>query len=212
LDGSPAATRKTLSELGAQLDRLDKKAQVEDTRGLFAGETEFYLKQAQSSLEKGDRQGTAGNLRRAAGCMAVEAFGSYGDAERFLEEEIKALGKTAKAVEDGSLTSPKKLKRRFGSAQYALARVYCIRASRYDEQHYYKRTIAALSAAITDLERALSWVGKSMKSSSARVAGDIEDMSRRMREGLSVKPEEISAAVSDLKTAIEKQKDLAVSP
>jgi hypothetical protein len=37
-------------------------------------------------------------------------------------------------------------------------------------------------------------------------------MSRRMQEGLSVKPEEISSAVSNLKKPIERLDDLTVGP
>lgn len=211
-DRSPGATRKTLSALGAQIDRLDKKAELEDTRGLFAGETEFYLKEAQRRFENHDRQGAARNIRRAGACMVVEAFGSLGDAQGVLEREIEALRETAEKVENGSLTSPNKLQRRFASAQYALARVHHIRASRYDSQHYYKRAVAALSAAVTNLERAVSWGGKEMKSSTARVVKDVRDMSRRMREDLSVEPEEISTAVSNLSKAIEGLNDLSASP
>jgi hypothetical protein len=212
LDSSSVATRRTLSELGAQIDRLDRKAELEDTRGVFSGETNFYLKEAQGRVEKSDRQGGAGSIRRASACMAVEAFGSFGEAQGLLEEEIDALRKTADKLEKGSLTSLGKLEQRFASAQYALARAHHIRASRYDSQHYYKRAVAALGAAVTDLERAASWAGKGIKNSSARVMRDVKDMSTRMREGLSVKPEEISAAVSGLQKAIERLDDLSVSP
>ena len=211
-DRPPGETRKTLSALGAQIDRLDKKAELEDARGLFAGETEFYMKEAQSRFEKRDRQGAAASIRRANACMAVEAFGSIGDAQGVLESEIEALRKTAQKVEKGSLTSSNKLQRRFASGQYALARVHHIRASRYNSQHYYKRAVAELSAAVTDLERAVSWAGKELKNSSARVVKDVRDMSRRMREDLSVEPEEISTAVSNLSKVIERLSDLSANP
>jgi hypothetical protein len=211
-DRAPATTRKTVSDLGAQLDRLDKKVEVEDVRGLFADETEFYMKQAQGSFEDRDRRSAAADIRRAGACMAVEAYGSFGDAARVLEKEIDALRKTAEEVENGSLTSSNKLQRRFASAQYALARVHHFRASRHDAQHYYRRTIAALGATVKALERAVSWAGNGMNNSSARVVKDVKDMSRRMLEDLSVKPEEISVAVSDLKKTIERLDDLSASP
>ena len=211
-DRSPGETRKTLSDLGAQIDRLDKKAELEDTRGLFAGETDVYLQEALRRFKNRDRQGAAGNMRRAGACMAVEAFGSIGDAQGVLESEIEALRKTAQEVEKGSLTSPNKLRRRFASAQYALARVHHIRASRYNSQHYDKRAVSALSAAVANLERAVSWAGKEMKNSSARVVKDVRDMSKRMREDLSVEPDEISTAVSNLSKAIERLNGLAASP
>jgi len=211
-DRSPGATRKTLSDLGLQISRLDMKAEVEDMRGLFAGETEFYLKEAKSRFQDRDRQGAAGSIRRAGACMAVEAFGALGDAQGVLEKEIEALGETADKVEAGSLTSYNRLERRFASAQYALARVHYIRASRYDSQHYYRRAVAALGEAVADLERAVSWAGKDMSTSSARVAEGVKDMSKRMREGRSVSPEEISAAVSNLKKAIERLDYLSASP
>ena len=211
-DRSPGATRKTLSALGAQIDRLDKKAEVEDTRALFAGETEFYLKEAWRRFEKRDWQGAAGSIRGAGACMAVEAFGSLGDAQGVLEKEIEALSKTAEKVETGSWTSANKLQRRFASAQYALARVHHIRATRYDAQHYYKRALSALSAAVADLERAVAWAGKDLTNSSARVAEDIKEMSKKMREGRDVSPEEISVAVSKLKKVVERLDDLSASP
>jgi hypothetical protein len=208
-DPSPAVTRNNLAAFGEQIDRLDRKAEVEDARGLFVGETEFYLKQAQSKFENRDWQGTAGDLRRASACMAVEAIGSFGDAKDVLEKEIEALRQTAEKVNNGSLTSSKKLQRRFASAQYALARVHWMKASRYDAQHYYKKTVTALGTAVMHLECAVVWAGVGMNNSSARVAKDIKEMSRKMREGLSVKPEEISSAVSDLKKAIERLHDLS---
>jgi len=211
-DRSPGVTRKTLSDLGVQINRLDMKAEVEDMRGQFAGETEFYLKEAKSRFENRDRQGAAGSIRRAGACMAVEAFGAFGDAQGVLEKEIEALGETANKVETGSLTSSNRLERRFASAQYALARVHHIRASRYDSQHYYRRAVAALGAAVADLERAVSWAGKDMSNSSARVAEGVKEMSKRMREGRGVSPEEISAAVSNLKKTIERLDGLSASP
>ena len=208
-DGSPEVTRRILSDLGAQIDRLDKKAEVEDVRGLFAGETNFYLKEAQSKFEKRDRQGAAGNIRRAGACMAVEALGSLGDAQGVLEREIEALHKAAEKVENGLLTSSNKLQRRFASAQYALARVHHIRATRYEAQHYYRKALSALSAAVTDLEGAVLWAGKDMNGGFVRVAESVKEMSKEIREGRSVSPEEISAAVSDLRKAIESLHNLS---
>ena len=110
------------------------------------------------------------------------------------------------------MRSSNKLQRRFASAQYALALVHYVRASWYDAQHYYKRTVASLGAAVTNLECAVAWADEGMKNRSARVVKDVKDMSRRMLEDLSVKPEEISVAVSDLKKTIERLDDLSASP
>jgi hypothetical protein len=208
----PALTTKTLADFGEQIGRLDRKAELEDARGLFVGETEFYFKEAQKSIEKRDMKRAAGDVRRAGACMAVEALGSSGDAEHLLAKETEALRQTADKVEDGSLTSSRKLQRCFASAQYALARVHYIKAVHYNEQHYYKKVLGALGFAVMNLEHAVAWADKDMANSSVRVVKDVKDMSTRIREGLSVKPEEISAAVSDLKTAIERQSDLSVSP
>jgi hypothetical protein len=211
-DASPHFTKHTLAALGAQIDRLDKKAELDDARDKFSGETEFYLKEARRKFEARDRQGAAEDIGRARGCMGVETFTALEEAKVILDKEIVALEKTAEEVKNGSLTSLGRLERRFSSAQYALARAHHIRASRYDSQHYYKRAVAALAAAVTDLERAVAWTGKGMKNSAARVVKDVRDMSKRMREGLSVKPEEISAAVSDLKKVLERQSALSASP
>jgi hypothetical protein len=51
-----------------------------------------------------------------------------------------------------------------------------------------------------------------MNNSSERVSNEVKDMARKMREGLSVKPEEISAAVSDLKRRIERLGNLFSNP
>lgn len=211
-DWAPANTRKALSDLGAQIDRLDRKAEAEDAWGLFLGETQFYLKEAQDMFKGRDMKGAAANMRRAGACMVLEAFGSSGDAKRFLEKEIQALRKAAEEVENGSLTSAKKIRRRFSMAQYALARVHHMQAERCHAQHYYPRSVTALRATVTDLERTASWAGKGMKKSSIRVMEQAKDMSRRMREGRHVSPEEISAVISDLKKAIGRLDTLAVSP
>jgi hypothetical protein len=209
---SPSATRKTLAVFGVQIDRLDRKAEVEEVKGLFVGETQFYLKRAQDRFENRVMTGAAEDMRRAAACMAVEAIGTFGETELLLGKEIEALRRTAAETENGSFSSSKKLQRRFASAHYALARVHCLRAGRYDAQQYYKRTVTTLGVAVMHLESAVAWAGKGMNNSSTRVSNEVKDMARKMREGLSVKPEEISAAVSDLKKTIERLDYLSESP
>jgi tetratricopeptide (TPR) repeat protein len=197
-----------MSDLRAQLDRLDKKAEAEDAWGLFLGETQVYLKQARESFRSRDMAGAAGDMRKAGACMELEGFGSSGDAKGLLERQIEALEKAAKDVESGSLKSAKRLGRRFAGAQYALARVHYMQADRYYAQNYYRRAVTALQATVTDLERSASWAGKDMKSSSIRVVKQIKDMSRKNREGLRVSPEEISKAISELKKAISRLETL----
>ena len=50
-----------------------------------------------------------------------------------------------------------------------------------------------------------------MKNSSVRVVQRVKHMSKRMREGLGVSPEEISTAVSDVKKVIARIETLAAS-
>ena len=201
-DRTPVETRKALSDLGAEIDRLDKKAEAEEAWGMFVDETEFYLQQARARFEKRDAGGTAANMRRAAACMTLESFGSIGDEELVLEKEIQALRNAAGEVENGSLTSLSRLERSFAGAHYALARTHHMKAGRYHSQHYYKRAVTALRASVTDLKRAASWAGKNMKASSVRRMTEIKEMSTKMREGRRVGPKEISNAISELKKAI----------
>lgn len=201
-DRAPVETRKALSDLRAQIDRLDRKAEAEEAWGMFVDETEFYLKQARSRLESRDARDAAANMRRAAACMSLESFGAFGDAKHVLEKEIQALRKAAGEVENGSLTSLKRLGQRFAGAQYALAKVHHRKAGRYHAQHYYNRAVTALRATVTDLERAVSWAGKSMKKSSVRYMTQVKEMSKKMREGRRVSAEEISTALLELNRAI----------
>lgn len=205
MDKDPEATRRALSDLGTQLDRLDRKAEEEDVWGLFLGETQFYLKQAEERFENRDMKGAAGNMRRASACMALEAFGYSGEDKRILDKEIRALEKAGGEVEKGSLKSPAGLRRHFAAALYALAEVHYSQAGRYAAQRYYKRAVIALGATVTDLERSVSWSRKRMKKDSIRAVGQVKDMSRRMREGLPVSPKEISTAISALEKTIDRQ-------
>ena len=208
-DAAPADTLRALSDLRAQIARLDGKAEAEDAWGMFLGETQSYLKQAQKRFENRDMKGASESMRRAGACMTLEAFGSIGDAGRILEKEIQALEQAAEEVEKASFTSAAKLKRRFARVQYALAKVHHMQADRYLAQNYYRRAVTALGAAVADLERAVSWAGKSMTKNSVRTVERVQKMSKRMREGLRVSPEEISAAISELKKPIARHEALA---
>ena len=84
-----------------------------------------------------------------------------------------------------------------------------MQADRYLAQNYYRRAVTALGAAVADLERAVSWAGKSMTKNSVRTVERVQKMSKRMREGLRVSPEEISAAISELKKPIARHEALA---
>ena len=75
-DAAPADTLRALSDLRAQIARLDRKAEAEDAWGMFLGETQSYLKQAQKRFENRDMKGASGSMRRAGACMTLEAFGS----------------------------------------------------------------------------------------------------------------------------------------
>jgi hypothetical protein len=206
-----AELRKTLLDLETQLDRLDTIAEAEGARGLFLGEAQFYMKQAEAAFEKRDTKGASDNMRKAAACMALESFGSYADAKGALEAEIEGLEQAGKEVEEGALKSRNKLRQRFARAQYALARAHHLQASDYHAQYYYGRALSSLSAAVLSIEHSAEWTGRKMKNSSEKTMQRIKSMSKRMREGGRVSPEEMSTAIQELKKVVTKMNSVVAN-
>ncbi len=208
----PAGMRNVLLDFGAQVDRMDLRAESEAARGLFSGEAQSYMKQGEAALVKRDVGEAAAYLRKAASCMALETLGTHTDVKPMLEKEIGGLEQAAKDVENGTLKSPKRLRLYFAKAQNALAKAHHMEAARNLDRHAYERAVTSLQAAVRGIEGSAEWKGKEMKNSSGKALQRVKELSRRVREGDRVSPEEISAAITDLKRLVAKSDSPAVSP
>ncbi|MGE5237824.1 MAG: hypothetical protein ACM3ON_03370 [Chloroflexota bacterium] len=159
---------------------------------------EMDFTMAYDSFSKGDMRTTADEIRKGSQFFKRAEERSSGKIRNDLEGSYQELQKLSAGIEQGTVKSPKQLKRTFAHAHLALAEYY---RKRLEESWLAKETERAghdLDAAARNLERGLGWMGQQVKKETSTAIKDAHAISRKLIEGLRWASQEVEKGIKEI--------------
>jgi hypothetical protein len=149
----------------------------------FPDEPGSQFHQAHENFLKRDYKAAAANMRKAMGFMKLEAARATGDANKTLTASIHELEKLADDVENGTVSSARKLSQAFSRAHEALAIHHHALASQAWAKKEGTKVGHALKASAMHFESAAAWAGYKLEAGAEASLQLARSVGQKITEG-----------------------------
>lgn len=197
----------------AQLDKvLDKAARADlERRWMVTDATTWYpvteepqrhFTAAADAFAKKDYKIAANEVRKATSYIRLESARAAGDVKAGLDAVGVELGKTARALDKGTIKTEKDLDKAFADANHALALAHREQATRSWAAKSYDRAGYELKAAAYDLGIAAKWAGGEVKAGTASAITDARVVGDKLASGGVWAKDEVAKGFESLGNAL----------
>nr|WP_286197374.1 hypothetical protein [Variovorax boronicumulans] len=180
----------TTAELGRVIGRaqradLDQRWALTDVQTWvpLAQEPHRHFEAALADFTQQKYQAAAGEVRRAAAYLRLEAARAHGDARKALDGAQAQLGRTAAALDRGSVRTEADLTAAFARADHALALSHRARAAESWGRKAYDEAGHELRAAAQGVENAAAWTGEQARTAAAASTAEARSVADRLASG-----------------------------
>ena len=180
------------------------KAQTSQTPSIKAEEPESSFQKADEFFLKKDLKAAASEIRKGSGFLKMKVKEASKGGKEGLKASVQELDQLAKDVEQGTVTSGKKLKDAFARSYEALAHHHYLKASESWTKKKTKETGQALTAAAEYLEQAARWSGRQLETGTAEVVNYARTVGGKLIKGAGYGVEEVGKGIKEIGNELSK--------
>jgi hypothetical protein len=146
-------------------------------------ETDYYFHKAHQLFLKKDLKAAASDIRKGVELLNKETESATEEGKKALTSSINELGQLSKDVENGTVTSDKKIKDVFIRAEHALANHHYLKASEQWAKKESKDTGYEMKKAAQHLGQTVKWAGHKMETGTLNVIKEARVVAGKLIEG-----------------------------
>lgn len=158
--------------------------------------TDDHFQKAHTFSLKKDLKAATSEIRKSAELIKQEAEKATEEGKKALTASVNELGKLAKDVEKGTVTSEKTMKDVFARAEHALANHRYLKVSEQWAKKESKETGHALKNAALHMEQAAKWVGRELETGTVDVINGTRLVAGKLIEGAGWVPEKVGKGIT----------------